>query len=155
MKLTSLIISLIICVTSHGKAVANDHSAIAQLLQADRDFASLSEATDPKQAFAAYLAPNATMLPAAGDPVEGYEAAVASFGDGTGYDLRWQPQQGEVSRSGDMGWTWGTYQVLVDGRHISSGKYVNIWTRGKDGDWKVRLDMGNQEPSASPVQENQ
>jgi len=155
MKPSILIISLIICATPHVKAAENDHPAIAQLLQADRDFASLSEATDPKQAFAAYLAPNAIMLPAAGAPVEGYDAAVASFGDGTGYDLRWQPQQGEVSKSGDMGWTWGTYQVVVDGLQVSNGKYVNIWTRGKNSDWKVRLDMGNQEPSASPVQENQ
>ena len=117
----------------------------AELLQADRDFATLSQNTDPKQAFANYLAPNAIMIPRVGDPIEGYEAAMASFGEEAGFDLHWQPQFAEVAKSGDMGWTWGRYQLLVEGKKLYSGKYINIWTRQPDGSWQVRLDMGNQE----------
>jgi ketosteroid isomerase-like protein len=117
-----------------------------ELLQADRDFAALSESADPKTAFGAYLAANAIMMGRSGDPVEGYEAAMASFGDEAGFDLHWQPQFAEVASAGDMGWTWGRYQFVVDGETLYRGKYVNIWTRQADGSWKVRLDMGNQEP---------
>jgi len=124
-----------------------DTAALAsELLQVDRDFAALSESTDPKQAFAAYLAPNAIMIGLSGEPVEGYEAALAGFGDGTAIDLHWQPQFAEVAKSGDMGWTWGRYQLLVDEQLLHQGKYVNIWIRQADGSWKVRVDMGNKEP---------
>jgi len=118
-----------------------------ELLQADREFASLSESTDPKTAFSAYLAPNALMLPRSGEPLNGFDASIASFGEEPGFSLHWQPQLAEVAISGEMGWTWGTYQVLVDGTQMSNGKYVNIWTRQADGRWKVRMDMGNQEPT--------
>ncbi len=118
----------------------------AELLETDRAFAALSEQADPKQAFAAYLAPDAIMLPRSGEPVQGFDQAVASFGETPGFRLLWQPQLAEVSTGGDMGWSWGLYQVLVEGKQVSSGKYVNIWVRQPDGTWKVRLDMGNQEP---------
>jgi len=121
-------------------------SLAAELLQVDRDFAALSESTDPKQAFAAYLAPNAMLIGRSGDPIEGYEAALASFGDEAGIDLYWQPQFAEVAAAGDMGWTWGRYQLLASGEQLYSGKYVNIWQRQADGEWKVRVDVGNQEP---------
>jgi ketosteroid isomerase-like protein len=46
-----------------------------------------------------------------------------------------------------MGWTWGQYQVLAEGETISTGKYLNVWTRQADGRWKVRADIGNQRPA--------
>jgi hypothetical protein len=42
----------------------NDTDALAaELLQADQDFAALSESTTPKTAFAAFMAPDGMMLP--------------------------------------------------------------------------------------------
>ena len=120
----------------------------AELLAADRAFAELSAATDPKTAFDAWLAPDAIMLPRRGEPVRGHAAAIASFGEAAGYALHWQPQFAEVAASGDLGWTWGRYQVRVDGEETARGKYVNIWKRQPDGRWKVRMDLGNQEPPA-------
>ena len=147
MRKSTFILTLILLTACEADIQSNDTNAMAaELLQADRDFAALSQNTDPKQAFANYLAANAIMLPRAGDPIEGYEAALASFGEEAGFDLHWQPQFAEVAESGDMGWTWGRYQLLVEGEQLYSGKYVNIWTRQPDGSWQVRLDLGNQEP---------
>jgi ketosteroid isomerase-like protein len=144
---STLILTLIILTACEADIQSNDTDAMAaKLLQADTDFAALSQNTDPKQAFANYLAPNAIMIPRAGDPIEGYDAAMASFGEEAAFELYWQPQFAEVAESGDMGWTWGRYQLLVEGEQLYSGKYVNIWTRQPDGSWQVRLDMGNQEP---------
>ena len=124
------------------------------LLQADREFARLSAETNPKTAFAAFLAPNVMMLPRSGKPVYGYENAIAIFNGEPGYALLWQPQLAEVAASGEMGWTWGIYQVLVEGKQVSSGKYVNIWVLQEDGSWKVRMYMGNQEPAQESSDEN-
>ena len=126
---------------------APDRARLAEeLLRADREFAALSEQSGPKQAFAAYLAPDAMLIGRAGDPVEGYEQALASFGDADRFELHWQPQFAEVAQAADMGWTWGRYQLLAEGKLVYSGKYVNIWLRQPDGSWKVRVDMGNQDP---------
>ena len=147
MRKSSYILILLLLTACEVDIHSNDTAALAaELLQADRDFAALSQNTDPKQAFSNYLAPNAIMVPRAGDPIEGYEAAMASFGEEAGFDLHWQPQFAEVADSGDMGWTWGRYQLLIEGEQLYSGKYVNIWTRQSDGSWQVRLDIGNQEP---------
>ncbi len=155
MKPKLIALPILLCLSCHATAFANDQaSSAATLLQADRDFALLSEQSDPKRAFTAYLAPNVIMLPRAGKPVEGFDNAIASFGDTPGYMLHWQPQLAEVAASGEIGWTWGIYQVIVDGEQVSSGKYVNIWTLQADGRWKVRMDMGNQEPAQETSDEN-
>ena len=91
------------------------------LMSADEAFAALSEETTAKNAFANYMAPDAIMLPRSSDgAIEGYESVIAVFGDKAdpGYQLLWQPQFAEVASSGDMGWTWGQYQVVIDGHDV-------------------------------------
>lgn len=139
--------TLAACSHPGDDAFAVDTAAEARaLLEADRAFAALSEETDPRQAFAAYLAPNGMLVPRRGDPVEGHAAAVASFGENPGFELFWQPQFAEVSRAADMGWTWGRWQLRLDGEQVQQGKYVNVWQKQPDGEWKVRVDVGNVEP---------
>jgi ketosteroid isomerase-like protein len=146
LPLLTLMILLAACQQSAIKP-QTDNSALARsLLEADQAFAALFEASDPKTAFAEYLAPDAIMIPRSGEPRPGYAQAVASFGDNPGFELLWQPQMAEVAAAGDMGWTWGRYQVRVENAQVSSGKYVNIWKMQPDGRWKVRLDLGNEEP---------
>jgi ketosteroid isomerase-like protein len=58
----------------------------------------------------------------------------------------------EVARSGDLGYTWGTFTiaprtVTAGGRgqsqtvNIQAGFYVRIWVRERNGQWKVALDV--------------
>jgi ketosteroid isomerase-like protein len=42
----------------------------------------------------------------------------------------------EVARSGDLGYTWGSYATGKE-----RGSYVRVWTRQRDGAWKVALDV--------------
>jgi len=155
MKIALIAVSTLIFLAGQTNLSAGDQTGpAAALLQTDRDFSRLSEQSGPKLAFAAYLAPNVIMLPRAGGPIEGYAKAVATFADKPGFALHWQPLLAEVAVSGEMGWTWGTYQVIVNGEQVSTGKYVNIWTLQADGRWKVRMDMGNQEPAQESSDEN-
>ena len=135
------------CAPAGEQDTVIDHAAEARaLLEADRAFAALSEESDPRAAFAAYLAPNGMLVPRRGDPIEGHAAAVASFGENPGFELLWQPQFAEVSQAADMGWTWGRWQLRVDGEQVQNGKYVNVWQKQPGGEWKVRVDVGNVEP---------
>lgn len=54
-------------------------------------------------------------------------------------NLSWSPTFARVSRSGDLGFTSGSY--VVNGTQKSYGHYLSVW-RAKDGVWKVILDLG-------------
>jgi ketosteroid isomerase-like protein len=57
----------------------------------------------------------------------------------------------EVARSGDLGYTWGTFTIAprtvsAGGRgqqivNIEAGFYVRVWVRERSGQWKVALDV--------------
>lgn len=67
------------------------------------------------------------------------------------YQLTWTPTDGMMSPSGDMGYTWGHFEGHskdANGNPVTtSGRYMTIWRREKDGAWKVVLDAGANEPA--------
>ena len=67
-----------------------------------------------------------------------------------GTTLTWTPIKAEMSASGDLGYTYGTYIYTVknkNGKLVANyGKYTSIWKKQKDGQWKVVVDMGNSSP---------
>jgi ketosteroid isomerase-like protein len=62
-------------------------------------------------------------------------------------NISWQPAKVQVAKSGELGYTSGTYQMSFNdasGKLISDrGKYVTVWKRQGDGSWKVLLDIFN------------
>jgi ketosteroid isomerase-like protein len=67
-----------------------------------------------------------------------------------GTTLTWTPVKAEMSKSGDLGFTYGNYVFTAknkDGKLVASyGKYTSIWKKQRDGQWKVLVDMGNDSP---------
>ncbi len=121
-----------------------------KLLETDYEFARTSVKKGPSAAFYLYLADNAMQLPEGSLPIYGRTAIYETM-KGDHYDLLWTPVKAEVARSGELGWTWGKYVVVVrndDGSETKMfGKYLNIWRKQSDGKWKVIVDMGNASPS--------
>jgi len=68
--------------------------------------------------------------------------------------LTWAPVKADMAASGDLGYTYGKYQLKSrdkDGKFVTRyGKYTSIWKKQKDGSWKVVLDMGNSSPNPKP-----
>ena len=69
------------------------------------------------------------------------------------YQLTWTPTDALMGPSGDMGYTWGHFEGHskdVNGNPVTTtGRYMTIWRKGADGQWKVVLDAGaNEEPKA-------
>ena len=64
-----------------------------------------------------------------------------------GFGIKWQPNKAEAARSGDFGYSLGTYEVTMNdpkGKPMADrGKYVTIWKKQTDGSWKITLDMFN------------
>lgn len=91
----------------------------------------------------AVLSPNAPIA-------EGREAIGKMF---TGFfalpnlKISWNADKAEVARSGELGYTSGTYQMSFNdpsGKEATDkGKYVTVWKKQADGSWKVMLDIFN------------
>lgn len=69
------------------------------------------------------------------------------------YQLTWTPTYALMGPSGDMGYTWGHYEGHskdANGNPVTtSGRYITVWRREPDGNWKVVLDAGSNEPAGS------
>ena len=74
-------------------------------------------------------------------------AKTMGFLDDKNNHLTWTPVGADISASGDLGYTYGTYEFSSkdkDGKTVvDHGKYTSIWKKQGDGSWKVVLDMGN------------
>ena len=70
-------------------------------------------------------------------------------------DIVWHANKAGVARSGELGYTIGTYEMRfkdVAGKMVlNKGKYLILWKKEADGSWKVLFDMFNTDlpPSAS------
>jgi ketosteroid isomerase-like protein len=69
------------------------------------------------------------------------------------YQLTWTPTDAVMGPSGDMGYTWGHYEGRSKDANgnpvLTSGRYMTIWRKEPDGNWKVVLDAGaNDAPEA-------
>jgi len=126
------------------QGAAASTATVEDVLQADRDFAAMSVAQDAKTAFVTFAAPTAV---AVATPDYGPEAIGAGFGDGGGFVLSWGPVAGGIAGSGDLGYTIGyakTQLLNADGSPAgaSFSKYVTIWQRQPNGEWKYVADGG-------------
>ena len=50
--------------------------------------------------------------------------------------------------NGDLGSTWGFYRLVTTDEAgnevVSRGKYVSVWRRDGDGEWRYVIDIGNE-----------
>jgi len=47
----------------------------------------------------------------------------------------------EAAKSGDLGYSWGTYSTKGARGATANGFYVRVWVRERNGQWKVALDV--------------
>jgi ketosteroid isomerase-like protein len=102
--------------------------------------------------YMSYYAEDAVEVPNGSAAIQGKVniAKTMGFLDDKNNRLTWSPVGAGISSSGDLGYTWGTFEFSSkdkDGKQlVEHGKYTSIWKKQKDGSWKVVLDMGNASP---------
>ncbi len=124
----------------------NEQLPKISLLEADRSFSQLSAEKGMKNAFLEYIDSNGVLLKPNTLPIAGANAIdyLIQQND-TGYTLTWQPHEGVVSASGELGYTYGIYSLKASTADtVMYGTYVSIWKKQKDGKWKFVLDTGNE-----------
>jgi ketosteroid isomerase-like protein len=105
-------------------------------------------------AFADWFSQDAVALNNGQAPVSGLVAIVKSANwDPKVYQLTWTTTDAQMGPSGDMGYTWGHFEGhskdAAGNPVTTSGRYITMWRKEKDGSWKVVLDAGANEPAAS------
>ena len=103
-------------------------------------------------AFASWFAEDAVTLSNGKAPVIGHAAiAEQATWSPKNYQLTWTPTRGLLA--GEMGYTWGHYEgsaINADGqRSTTTGRYMTIWKKQANGEWKVVLDASNDEPAGA------
>jgi ketosteroid isomerase-like protein len=103
-------------------------------------------------AFALWCAPDAVLLGNGAAPIVGRVAIEKSANwSPKDYQLTWTPTDAMMGPSGDMGYTWGHYEGRSKDANgnpvLTSGRYMTIWRKETDGNWKFVLDAGANEPA--------
>ena len=114
------------------------------LIEKDRKFAALG-AKELLPAFFSYAAPDIRLYRAGSLPHIGIEKSANAFTSVKG-NLTWTPIGADVSRSGDLGYTHGTYEITAPDdakKVIERGSYVRIWRAEPGHAMRVVLDITN------------
>ena len=113
------------------------------LLQTDREFSNRSAANGFVSAFQMFAANDVRLYRPQLLPVVGKETARSALSEKP-CRLTWQPIAGDVSVSGDLGYTYGT-STCESGEATHRSSYMRIW-RKEAGGWRVVLDIENPWP---------
>ncbi len=129
-------------------AKSQSSDGVAALMTLEREFMQAA-ADHGSQGYLSYYAEDAVEVPNGHTFLKGKVEIAKTMGflDDPNNHLLWTPVGGSISASGDLGYTYGTFEFRSrdkDGKLASShGKYTTIWKKQNDGKWKVVLDMGN------------
>lgn len=119
------------------------------LMDTDMAFAQMAEQQGFGAAFIAYADSNAILLQNGRHPIKGYASIAQAYAHVPPYlVLAWHPVKAEIAQSGDLGYTFGEYELTrTDSTGIkSTGVYVTVWKKQGDGSWKYVVDAGAEGP---------
>jgi ketosteroid isomerase-like protein len=149
MRVRDLSAALLLSIACVSAPPAPDPSAARDsLMRTDAEFSKMSEREGAAAAFAAYVAPDGIVL-AEYPARRGLDAVRAQFSSAPPASrLTWTPAIAEVSASGDLGYTVGTYRLASPAGLVRTGKYMTVWKKQPDGSWKFVADGGTPDPPA-------
>lgn len=149
-----LLFSAISMSGSFGQASGKASDA---LLAADAAWMKVYAAKDLEKSVA-FFDNEGSMLPSNAPSATGKDALTKLIGSAFAtpdYTLSWHANRVGVARSGELGYTSGTYDFSMkdaSGKTISDkGKYLTVWKKEADGTWKVLVDTYNSDLPPTPT----
>jgi ketosteroid isomerase-like protein len=131
---------------SNKKSSKLEASAMrASLIKRDWQFSTEAQADGWRSAFWSFAIDDVRLLRNDRFPFVGKDAIKDGIGK-VKYTWISQPDFGDISRSGDLGYTYGTYELGSDkSEKVEKGNYMRIW-RSDNGEWKIVLEVTNPLP---------
>ena len=124
----------LIFATPVGAADTADPSVVVAM---EREFAAYAAGHGWVEAFRRYSAPDGQM---AGPGGIATTAASLEGGPAGDRSLAWWPTYAGIARSGDLGFTTGSFSI--DAARTPRGQYFTVWKRQPDGGWRWIFDGG-------------
>jgi ketosteroid isomerase-like protein len=123
--------------------------SLDSLVKAERAFAKMSVATSQRDAFLASFADDGVWFtPAPENTREAIRRQPAPAGPPS-RTLDWEPALGDISASGDLGYTTGPYLSTPRTADVPprTGWFFSVWRWRPDTHWKVAADFGIEAPA--------
>lgn len=124
-------------------------AAMTALLDADRAFAKATQEKGSAATYEPLLTDDAGLVRASRQPALGKEAARALLAAENPTPTTWEPLGGGVSRSGDLGYTYGYVKRHEDGPEspwINTSNYLRVWRKETGGPWKLAFEVFSPRP---------
>jgi len=116
----------------------------ASLLKLEDEFSAVSVRNGTAAAFDFYLADDARVLRPNTAPAIDKNNAMVLISERAG-TLTFKALAADVSASGDMGYTYGTFELKTHDVPFEHGSYVRVWKKhGRD--WRVVMDVMSPDP---------
>lgn len=100
------------------------------------------------------LAPNRPLLTGSA-AIEKFIAQSFQLQD---YDIAWHAKKAAVAGSGELGYTTGSYEMRFRPARgkmfFDKGKYLMVWQKQPDGEWRVLFDISNSDLPFEDVEYN-
>ncbi len=152
--LVLLLVALATACQTQADTRAADEAALKKL---DDEWSRAVGARDVEKTVSFY-SDDAVMMPPDIPTLTGKEPIRAlwrSMLESPSFSGGWQATKIEVARSGDLAYVSGTYEFNetdAGGRPIADkGKYVEVWKKQADGNWKCVADMFNSDLQTAPA----
>jgi len=117
---------------------------VSDLIETDLAFSKMSSEKGIQRAFNNYFDTNGIVIDISYMQIDGKNAAIEHFRNlsDSGYVISWKPLGADITSSGNVGYTYGIYQVAsIDS--VAKGTYVSTWKKSEKGDWKFVMDFQN------------
>ena len=140
---------------SPSENAGNTQPVERKLRDLDAQWSEAAAAKDLERTVA-YYSEDAIVLPPNASSAETKDTVRNVWKDllaAPGLVITWKPVKVKLGGSGDIAWVSGTYELTMNdtsGKPVNDrGKYLEIWEKQADGNWKCSADMWNSDLAAS------
>jgi ketosteroid isomerase-like protein len=148
---SAFLVATIVLPIARPTVSASPKATAEMLKQLEGEFMKAA-AEKGSQGYMSYYADDSVEVPNGAPLIQGKAEIAKGMGflDDKNNHLLWTPVGADISASGDLGYTYGTFEFHAKDKEgkpvVQYGKYTSIWKLQEDGSWKVVLDMGNASP---------
>lgn len=114
------------------------------LMDADNAFSDYSVKHGYQKAFIEFADDSVVLLKPKRMPIFGKQSLIESYRETTDSNqvLSWKPAKAIIAESGELGYTYGFWTFIAQ-KDTSRGKYLTVWKKNTNGQWKYIADIGN------------
>lgn len=123
-------------------------ASIDELYEVEKQFSDMAVNKGMAAAFLYFCDENGVLLRPESYPIVGKNevAKRLPLHQDSLFTLSWEPLDGYIAKSGELGYTYGTYKISYKDKSLpdENGTYVTIWKKNEGGSWKFLLDTGQE-----------